>query len=121
MTTATSTGRKKNAPKSLPILDDARESIQQFIADNLVVKTSESGNEYFGLLEREMPMTAHGVTGRLSVSWFGLRDATEVEAKRAATVTSDADTLAKRMTLAEKAAYAKRLLDEVAGEQKQAS
>lgn len=100
----------KNAPKQYPVLDDVREAIQQHIADHLTTRESGSGNTYFTLPEREMPMTCHGVTGRLSVSWFGLKDAEAVEAKRAATVADTADSLVKRMTPEEKRAYAEKLL-----------
>jgi hypothetical protein len=76
----------KNKPKALPQLDDIKEAMQMAIVEHLGSATSASGNEYFTVPDRQIPMTVGAVTGMFSCSWFNLKDASAVAVAEAATI-----------------------------------
>ena len=77
---------KKNAPKALPELDDIKEGMQMAIVEHLGIAESASGNDYFTVPGRQIPLTIGGVTGMFSCSWFNLKDASAVALSEAATI-----------------------------------
>lgn len=88
---------KKNAPKELPGLDDIKEAMQMAIVEHLGVAESASGNDYFTVPGRQIPLTVGKVTGMFSCSWFNLKDADAVALAEAATI----ETLRKQLRVLE--------------------